>query len=483
MTKTKRILSYFLMLLTSFLLAVLIYIKYSFNNVTFEHLLFSLFTTKGVSFTALKEGLIYGTLIIIAFSMLTLIPVYISNKKKHPLNTLKYYTILLIIVIILDLFGFGVIDYFKRELFVKTTIYDDNYVNPQEVKITFPSKKKNLIYIYVESLEASVSSKEAGGVFDESLIPHLESIAKDNLNFSNRDTLGGGRPVDGTGWTLAGLIASSGGIPMKMPLKTKIFDDFIPNFYGAYTIGDILKANGYNNYFMLGSDVRFANRDAYFKNHGNYTIYDYNYLVKEGLIPEDYFTWWGYEDSKLFTFAKDKITAAYNEGTPFNFTILTADTHFPEGYIDESCQDNKFTSHYANSFACFDTLINDFITWIKEQPFYEDTVIVITGDHLAVKTDLYNNLPKNYDRTVYNAFINTDITTTNNKHREFTEFDIYPTTLAALGATINGERLALGTNLFSDRKTLVEELGYDYFNKELTKRDNYYIKNIMEKNN
>ena len=35
----------------------------------------------------------------------------------------------------------------------ESTFIEDNYVDPNDVKITFPDKKKNLIYIYLESME------------------------------------------------------------------------------------------------------------------------------------------------------------------------------------------------------------------------------------------------------------------------------------------------------------------------------------------
>ena len=52
--------------------------------------------------------------------------------------------------------------------------------------------------------------------------------------------------------------------------------------------------------------------------------------------------------------------------------------------------------------------------------------------------------------------------------------DMYPTILASMGVQIEGERLGLGTNLFSGEKTLVEELGYDYVDKELRKKSDFY---------
>ena len=56
------------------------------------------------------------------------------------------------------------------------------------------------------------------------------------------------------------------------------------------------------------------------------------------------------------------IEISQNE-TPFNFTILTADTHFTDGYLDKSCS-TVFTDPYANSFYCSDSMIGEFISWI-----------------------------------------------------------------------------------------------------------------------
>ena len=64
--------------------------------------------------------------------------------------------------------------------------------------------------------------------------------------------------------------------------------------------------------------------------------------------------------------------------------------------------------------------------------------------------------------------------TQNIKYRNVTTIDIFPTTLAALGVEIDGDRLGLGTNAFSDRQTLIEELGEENFGTELKKYSRYY---------
>ena len=53
--------------------------------------------------------------------------------------------------------------------------------------------------------------------------------------------------------------------------------------------------------------------------------------------------------------------------------------------------------------------------------------------------------------------------------------DLFPTTLAAMGYRIEGDRLGLGTNLFSGRKTLAEEMGYETLNTEVQKYSRYFV--------
>ena len=122
-------------------------------------------------------------------------------------------------------------------------------------------------------------------------------------------------------------------------------------------------------------------------------------------------------------------------------------------------------------------MLNNFISWLKEQSFYEDTTIVITGDHLnQVVQDIYEDIDEDYTRALFNVFVNSESETTCDKNRTFTVMDLYPTTIAALGAEIEGERLALGTNLFSCEETLAEKFGLTEYSDELALNSKYYSK-------
>ena len=51
--------------------------------------------------------------------------------------------------------------------------------------------------------------------------------------------------------------------------------------------------------------------------------------------------------------------------------------------------------------------------------------------------------------------------------------DFYPTILTALGYKIKGDKLGLGTNLFSDKPTLTEEIDANRVDKEIKKKFNF----------
>lgn len=463
---------YILLYIASLVIAGITYVKKYFPLVNFEQILYGLTNMKGSSASGIVDGTIFtfsvGTLI---FLILLVIYILLHNSKKVILIRIKYYSgFILLGSLIFALYAIRVFEY-EINLFKQTKIYDKYYVDGNGVDITFPDKKQNLIFIYMESMETTNASINNGGAQKVSYIPNLENYALKYDNFSSGEKIGGFVPVSGTTYTLAGMISQNSGVNFKLPIN--IMDKNMVKMNGVYALGDVLVDNGYKNYLMMGSQAIFASRDKYFKNHGNYEIFDYTYAINNELIPKDYLVWWGYEDNKLFEFAKNKLKDISKEEQPFNLTLLTADTHFTDGYLDSEC-DTPFDKKYANVMHCSDKMINNFITWVMEQDFYKNTTIVLVGDHLTMQSSFYDDIDKNYTRSVYNVFINSRVKSDTTKNRMFSSMDIYPTTLASLGVKIDGDRLGLGTNMYSNKKTLMEELGYKYVSNELKKRSSFY---------
>lgn len=361
----------------------------------------------------------------------------------------------------------------------ESVFIENHYVDPNEVELTFPAKKRNLIYIFLESMETSFGQTEAGGPITDDFIPELTALAEENVNFSHTDGVGGALPFAGTTWTAAAMVTQTSGVIVQVPLTADDYggeNEYIP---GLVSIGEVLQQAGYRQTLLVGSDAAFAGRDSYFSEHGNYKIVDTNSLKAEGKLPEDYDEWWGFEDEKLFAFAKEELTELAASGVPFNFTMLTCDTHFPDGYVCRLCGE-AYEAQYPNVLRCSSRQVGEFIEWIRQQPFYENTTIVISGDHLTMDPDFMQDVNEDYVRTVYNCIINAPVEPVREKNRTFGTFDLFPTTLAAMGVEIEGERLGLGTNLFSGKPTWAELYGYENLDWELQKKSVFYNTRFLE---
>lgn len=372
----------------------------------------------------------------------------------------------------------------KAYYFESTKLYDDYYVDPRNVDLKFPEKKRNLIYIFLESMESSYTSVNNGGIKEENLIPNLTNLGLfEGINFSNSEDLGGMMQIPGANQTASSMVAQTSGLPLRATgglLDVNQYGKGEGAFFpGAYSLGEILDQEGYEQMLFIGSKASFAGRGAYFTQHGNYEIRDYDWAKENNLIPDDYYVWWGYEDQKLFDFAKDSLTELSDRDKPFNFTMLTTDTHFENGYATDETED-LFGDQYSNVIHDSDKRVFDFLEWIKDQSFYDNTTIIVVGDHLIMDKDFFDNIDPDYQRSVYNVVLNANKNEASNKERLFSAVDMFPTTLSVLNVEIPNDRLGIGTDLFSETPTLMEKMGYESIYNELSKRSSFYDKYLMQ---
>ena len=118
-------------------------------------------------------------------------------------------------------------------------------------------------------MESTYASQEEGGGKDINYIPNLTKLAEENISFSDTDTLGGLVSYEGSGWTMAALMASTAGVHYGLPIEGNSAGDYEKILPGVVSMGEILEREGYHNYFMCGSDAEFGGRKLYFKQHGN----------------------------------------------------------------------------------------------------------------------------------------------------------------------------------------------------------------------
>lgn len=253
---------------------------------------------------------------------------------------------------------------------------------------SIPQPKLNLVYIYGESLERTYFDNQA---FPD-LTPELGALKDSSIDFSHTMQL------PGTDYTIAGMVASQCGIPLFAPFEGNASASLSSFFPQNICLGDILKNSGYENYFVQGANLRFAGKDVFLKSHGFDHLYGSEEL-KATVDDPTYRNDWGFYDDTVLDEAWKKFEALSKEGKRFSLFTLTVDTHHPDGFISRSCtrksyeMDGKANQSFS-AVTCSQQSIADFINRIKASPYYKNTVIVVSSDHLAMKNTAWDYLSK-----------------------------------------------------------------------------------------
>jgi phosphoglycerol transferase len=310
--------------------------------------------------------------------------------------------------------------------------FRSHYVPPAGVKAEALGERKNLVLIYVESLETTYGNRS---IFGRNLLSSLDKL--NGVSFTKYEQ------VPGTSWTIAGITATQCGIPLK---SVSVYDGnqngersttFLP---GAVCLGDILKSYGYKNVFLGGASLEFAGKGKFLENHGYSERYGREEWVAAGNNSAD-MSGWGLYDDKLFENAKFKLKELHDAGRPFNLTILTVDMHHPQGTSSAYCAE-QYSEAFQDIVECTANLVANFVQYIKANNYLQDTNVVILGDHLAMTNSVADKLKRAPHRYVYNSFISDHPLKKNRE--EIVHFDLFPTILAFLGIEVPQGRLALG---------------------------------------
>ena len=234
----------------------------------------------------------------------------------------------------------------------------------------------NFIFIYAESLERTY--------FDEKIFPglitQLRTLEAQGTTFTNIYS------VDGTGFTMGGMVASLCGIPLFTPSHSNSMsgmDAFLP---GALGLSNLLHDEGYFLSFMGGASLRFGGKGKFLTSHQFDETEGYETL--QARMPDKtYLSNWGIFDDTLLDLAYDRFLELSAQKNRFGLFLLTLDTHHPNGHLSKAVAATSYgdgRNPMLNAVAASDRLISDFVRRIQNSPLGKHTVIVIASDHLAL---------------------------------------------------------------------------------------------------
>ncbi len=318
--------------------------------------------------------------------------------------------------------------------------WPDGYIDPGDIRLG--RAPKNIVYLYLESLERTYMDERAF----PGLLPELQELEKQALSFTDI------RQVFNTGWTIAGMTASQCGMPLIIPSRGSSMsgiDRFLP---GANCLGDVLAGNGYRLNYMGGADLDFGGKGQFYTTHGFDRVEGFGAL--ESLLEDpSYISPWGLHDDTMLNAAKRRYDDLSATDQPFGLFLLTLDTHHPNGYISRACEGLEYGdggNRILNAVRCADLLAADFIKYVMASEGFEDTLLVVSSDHLAMPNTAWNQLEKAERRNLFMVFGSDQPAGTNPVSGSM--LDVAPTLLSLLGS--DSQAYGFGRNLLGEGPTL-----------------------------
>jgi phosphoglycerol transferase MdoB-like AlkP superfamily enzyme len=240
------------------------------------------------------------------------------------------------------------------------------------------ASNKNLLIVQVESLQEFVINRQING---KEITPNLNKLAKDNLYFNNFYY-----QVEGGNTSDAEFMVNTSLYPLN---EGAAYFRNSANTY--YSLPKQLKEMGYNTSVFHAYNPSFWNRSVMYKNLGIDKFYSY------GDFKIDEFVGWGgyaLSDASFFRQSLEKL----DKSKPFYSMLITLSSHHPYDYFDKnsSFDVGEYTGtslgNYMKAINYVDSAIGQLITMLKEQGLYDNTLLVIFGDHYGLPRSQGNEL-------------------------------------------------------------------------------------------
>ena len=229
-------------------------------------------------------------------------------------------------------------------------------------------KNRNLILIQIESLENAVIGQK---INNQAITPNLNRLSNEGVYFSNYYApIGPGTTADAEFMTLNSLYS--------LP-DTVAFIEYAYNNYSA--LPGLLKENGYHTYAFHGDVPSFWNRANMYPQLG----YEKWFGREDYIIPRKI----GVYDLGDKDFFEQSIPKLKSLPQPFMATLITLTSHSPFKMPDDlktinfpaTTTLNELQQDYIQSIRYTDQAVGDFIEQLKSAGLYENSLILIYGDH------------------------------------------------------------------------------------------------------
>ena len=308
---------------------------------------------------------------------------------------------------------------------------------------------RNVIAVSLESLQSFVINEEMNG---EVVTPFLNSLTndKDTYYFSDFYHQTGLGKTSDSEFIFENSLYGLG--------RGAVFFTHGENTYNSFA--ERLGENGYFTNVMHANNKSFWNRDMIYKSFKLDQFYD----LESYNVTEETSVNWGLKDIPFF----EQSAALMKEmPQPFYSRLITLTNHYPfyldpeDMMIPEYDSNSGTLNRYFQTVRYLDESVKEFFDDLKEQGLYENSIIVMYGDHYGISENHNKAMAKYlnkeeitpYDSALLQAVpLYIHIPGSNDGQvmdNVAGQLDIRPTLLHLLGIETSKD-MQLGADLFSE---------------------------------
>jgi phosphoglycerol transferase len=319
--------------------------------------------------------------------------------------------------------------------------------------------RPDIVMIYLEGTDRQFADVAVHGP----ICARLDRFAREAATFTRVGQ------IAGTGWSLAGMVASQSGVPIT-PRGLRFQHDlekqkaFMP---GVTFLGDILKAKGYRSHYAVGGERGFGGIEAMYTTHGVSDITDLQTMRQ--LFPAEEFAaaqiGWFADDQMTLEAARRDYDRLLSGDSPFALIVETIGPHGPHGYLSRRFTRSGRAEETRDIPRAVGHLVDEVMDFVddiraRHAAAGRDLRIVILSDHLNHLSRLPRTGPAFGGHNTVILWGRADMAG-QVIDRAGSMIDVFPTLLEWLGWARAPVAAGLGRSLLSSAPTLVEELGID----------------------
>ncbi|UAL51031.1 MULTISPECIES: LTA synthase family protein [Metabacillus] len=229
---------------------------------------------------------------------------------------------------------------------------------------------RNVIMVSLESTQSFVINEKING---KEITPFLNDFIGESYNFDNfYHQTGQGKTSDSE------FIVDNSLYPLG---RGAVFFTNSNNEYVATP--ELLKNKGYYSAVFHANNKSFWNRDIMYQALG----YDRFFDVNDYEVNAENSVGWGLKDKEFFEQSVDHMKELPQ---PFYSKHITLTNHFPfelneeDKMVDEFNSNSKTLNNYFPTVRYQDEALKNFIQKLKDEGLYENSIIVLYGDHYGI---------------------------------------------------------------------------------------------------